>query len=97
MVIFCLMTKKRINLVRLIMDYMLSAINAARTSHVALPGGMLLTQVFMRAQLPVNGHKKDDKRPTTTKKTFFAMGLKPQGLEKEEKKKKKRKKKRRRT
>ena len=50
---------------------------------------MLLTRVFTRAQLPIGGHRKDDKCPVTTMKTFSAMGLKPQGLEKEEKKKKK--------
>ena len=50
MVMFCLMTKRRINLIRLILDYMLSAIDAARRSHAALPYGMLLTQLFMRAQ-----------------------------------------------
>ena len=54
-----------------------------------LPYGMLLTRVFMRAQLPSGGHRKDDKCPATTMKTFSSMGLKPQGLEKEEKKKKK--------
>ena len=89
MVMFCLMTKRRINLIRLILDYMLLAIDAARRSHAALPYGMLLTQVFMRAQLPVDGHRKDEKCPTTTKKTFSAMDLKTQGPEKEKKKKKK--------
>ena len=89
MVMFCPMTKRRINPIRLILDYMLLAIDAARRSHAALSYGILLTQVFMRAQLPVDGHKKDDKCPITTQKTFSAMGLKPQGLEKKEKKKKK--------
>ena len=89
MVMFCLITKRRINLIRLILDYMLSVIDVARRSHATLSYGMLLTQVFMRAQLLVDGHRKDEKRPTTTKKTFSTMGLKPQGPEKEEKKKKK--------
>ena len=88
-VIFCLMTKRRINLVRSILDYTLSAIDAARRSHAVLPYGMLFTHVFTRAQLPVDGHRKDEKCPTTTMKTFTAMGLKLQGLKKEEKKKKK--------
>ena len=51
--------------------------------------GMLLIRVFTRAQLLVDGHRKDEKYPITTMKTFIAMGLKPQGPEKEEKKKKK--------
>ena len=54
-----------------------------------MPNGMLLTLVFGRAQLPIDGHRKDEKCPTTTKKTFSAMGLKLQGPEIEEKKKKK--------
>ena len=54
-----------------------------------MPYGMLLTCVFSRAQLPVDGHRKDEKYPATTKKTFFAMGLKLQGPEIEGKKKKK--------
>ena len=89
------MTKRRINMIRLILDYMLSVIDAARMSHDALSYSMLLTQVFMRAQPPIDGHKKDEKCLTTTKKTFSAIGLKPQGLEKEEKKKKKKKRRRR--
>ena len=92
MVMFCLMTRRRINLVWLILDYTLSAIHAARRSHVTLFYGMLLTRVFTRAELPIDGHRKDDKRPTTTMKTFSTMGLKPQGLKKEEEKKKEKKK-----
>ena len=57
-----------------------------------MPYGMLLTRVFMRAQHPIR-HRKDEKHPTTTMKIFSAMGMKPQGLEKEEKKKKKEEKK----
>ena len=49
MVMFCFMTRRRINLVRLILDYMLSAIDEARRSHAAMPYGMLLTHVFTRA------------------------------------------------
>ena len=58
-----------------------------------MPYGMLLTRVFMRAQLLVDRHRKDEKHPATTTKTFAAIGLKSQGLEKEEKKKKKEEKK----
>ena len=89
MVMFCLMTKRRINLIRLILDYMLSVIDVARRIHTTLPYGILLIQVFMRPQLLVDGHREDEKHPTTTKKTFSAMGLKPQGPEKEQIKKKK--------
>ena len=53
---------------------------------------MFLTSVFTRAQLPIDGHKADNKRLTTTMKTFSALGLKPQALEKEKKKEKKKKK-----
>ena len=77
MVIFYLMTRRRINLVRLILDYTFSIVDTARMSHVALPYGMLFTCVFMRSQLLIDGHRKDDKCPTTTMKTFSAMGLKP--------------------
>ena len=60
-----------------------------------------LPRVFARAQLPIDGHKKDEKHPATTKKTFSAMGLKFQNPDtkgekrkkkKEEEKKKKKKK-----
>ena len=88
-VMFCLITRRKINLVRLLLDYTLSAINAIRRSHAALPYGMLLIRVFTRAQLSINGHRKDNKCPTTTMKMFSTMGLKPQGSEKEKKKKKK--------
>ena len=56
-----------------------------------MPYGMLLTCVFARMQLPVDGHRKDEKCPTTTKETFFAMGLKFQGLDTKGEKKKKKK------
>ena len=48
-VMFFLMNRRRINLVRLILDYTFSTINAARKSHVTLSYGMLLTRVFTRA------------------------------------------------
>ena len=77
MVIFCLMTRRRINLVRLILDFILSAVNAASRSHATFPYGMFLIRIFTRAQLPIDGHKADNKHPTTTMKTFLALGLKP--------------------
>ena len=91
MVMFYLMTRRRINLVRLILDYMLSTIDEARKSHAAMPYGMLLTHVFTKAQRPIDGHRKDEKCPTTTKKTFSAMGLNFQYPDTEGEKKKKKK------
>ena len=73
------------------MDYMLLAIDEARMSHVTMPNGMLLTRVFARAQFPIDGHRKDEKCPATTKKTFSTMGLKLQGPDTEREKKKKKK------
>ena len=77
MVMFCLMTIRGINLVRLILDYVLLTINAERMSHATLPYGMFLTRVFIRARLPIDGHRVEIKRLTTTMKTFSALGLKP--------------------
>ena len=70
MVVFCLMTKRRINLVRLILNFILAAVNVERKRHATLPYVMFLTRVFIRAQLPIDGHKADSKRPTMTMKTF---------------------------
>ena len=49
---------------------------------------MLLTRVFEKAQLPVDGHRKDEKCPATTKKIFSAISLKLQGLDTEGEKEK---------
>ena len=49
MVMFCLMTKKRINLVRLIMDFILLVVHVKRIRHATLPYDMFLTRVFIRA------------------------------------------------
>ena len=49
MVMFCLMTRRRINLIRLILDYMLTTIDDLRRSHATLPYGMLLIRIFPRA------------------------------------------------
>ena len=86
MVIFCLMIRKRINLVRLILDFILVVVNAERRRHATLPYGMFLTRIFIRVQLPLDGHKADNKRPVTTIKTFSTLGLKPQAKDKEKKK-----------
>ena len=56
MVMFCLITRRGINLVRLILDFILSAVDVARRSHVALPYNMFLTRVLTRTQLPLDGH-----------------------------------------
>ena len=91
MVMFCLMTKRVINLVRLILDYILLNVNAKRKSHATLPYGLFLIKVFIRAQLPIEGHRTETKRPTTTIKTFSTLGLKPQTQEKKKENKKEKK------
>ena len=45
MVIFYLMTKRKINLVRLTLDFILSAVGAKRRKYTTLPYGMFLTRV----------------------------------------------------
>ena len=92
MVMFCLMTRRRINLIKLILDFILAAVNAERRNHATFPYGMFLTKAFIRAQLPLDGHKAETKRATTIMKTFSALGLKPQGQEKEKEKEKKKEK-----
>ena len=78
---------------RLILDFILSAINAERRRHAILPYGIFLTRVFIRAQLLIEGHRAKTKRPTTTMKTFSALGMKPQAPVKEKEKEKEEKKK----
>ena len=77
MVMFCLMNRRRINLVRLILDFILSAMDVTRRSQAALPYGMFLTRVVTRGQLPFDGHRVDNKCPAITMKTFSALGMKP--------------------
>ena len=69
--------QRRINFMKLITDFMSLAINAERMRHATLTYGMFLTRVFKRAQLPIEGHRADNKCPTTTMKTFSFLGLKP--------------------
>ena len=76
MVMFYHMTRRKINLVRSILDFILSAIDIARRSHTALPYGMFLTRVFIRAQLPLDGHRIDNQCPTITMKIVSTLGLK---------------------
>ena len=77
MVMFFLMTKRRINLVRLILDFILAVVNAKRRRHATLLYGMFLMRVFIKAQLSIDRDRADSKRPTMTMKTFSALGLKP--------------------
>ena len=93
MVMFCLMTRRKINLVRLILDLILITIHAERKRLATLPYDMFLTRVFIRAQLAIDGHETDHKRPTTTMKTFLALRLKPQEKVKEKDKEKEKEKK----
>ena len=46
---------------------------------------------FIKAQYPLNGERTDNKCPTTTIKTFQALGLEPQAPKKEKETKKKKK------
>ena len=77
MVMFCFMTKKKINLVRLILDFIIATVGAEKKKHASLPYGMFLTKVFNKAQFPFAGERPDNKCPTTTMKTFQALVLKP--------------------
>ena len=77
---------------RLILEFIVSTVNAERRRHATLPYGMFLTRIFIRAQLPLDRHRTDNKRSMTTMKTFFALGLKPQGQHKEKEKEDKQKK-----
>ena len=57
MVMFCLMIRRRINLVRSVLDFIISATGAERRRHVTLPYGMFLTKVFIKAQLSLDGER----------------------------------------
>ena len=72
-VMFCLMTKKGINLVRLILDFIIVAEEAKQKKYASLPYGMFLTRVFIKTQFP-SKCEKVAKRATTTMKTFQALG-----------------------
>ena len=49
MVMFCLMTRRRINLVRLIIDFILATVHAEIRRHATLLYDIFLTRVFIRA------------------------------------------------
>ena len=57
MVMFYLMTRRKINLVRLILNFIISVIGAERRRHATLPYGMFLTRVFNKSQLPLDGER----------------------------------------
>ena len=92
MVPFYLMTRRMINLVRLVLDFILATVNAEKRRHATLPYGMFLTRLFIKAQLLLDGHKANTNGPTTTMKTFSALRLKPQAQEKKKEKENKKKK-----
>ena len=92
MVMFSFMTRRKINLVRLILDFIISDVGAKRRRHATLPYDMFLTRVFTKAQFPLDGQRPDTKRPTTTMKTFSVLGLKSRVQEKEKEKESKKKK-----
>ena len=77
MVMFCLMTRRIINLVNLILDFILATINAEWRRHATLPYLTFLTKLFIRVQSPLDGYRADNKRAATTMKTFLDLGLKP--------------------
>ena len=77
MVMFYLMTKRKINLVRMILDFIITTIGAQKKKHATLPYGMFLTPVFINAQYPLNSEKANPKHPASMMKTFQALGLKP--------------------
>ena len=49
MVMIYLMMRRRINLVRLILGFILTVVNAERRRHATLLYGMFLTRVFIRS------------------------------------------------
>ena len=55
---------------KLILDFILDVINAKRRRHAILPYGIFLTRAFIWAQLPIDGHGAETKRPIITMKTF---------------------------
>ena len=83
MIVFYLMTKRRINIMRVILHFIISTVGVERRRHATLAYGMFHTKIFIKAQLPLDGEICDKKRPTTTMKTFSALGLKPKDKEKE--------------
>ena len=86
MVMFYLMSRRKINLVRLILDFILAAINAKKRRLATLSYGIFLTRVFTKAQLPLDRHRADNKRPTTMMKTLSTLGLKPKHKKKKRRK-----------
>ena len=94
MVMYCLMTKRRINLVRLILDYILAVVDATRRSHVILPYGMFLTRAFTRPNFALKDIRLIVHSPQQPQKRSQPWGWNLKALRR--KKKRKRRKKRRR-
>ena len=59
MVMLCLMIKRKIHLVRLILDFIIFVVGAERRRHATLSYGMFLTKVFIKAQLHLGGERCD--------------------------------------
>ena len=62
---------------RLILDFINAIVGAEKKKQARLPYGMFLSRVFNKAQLSLAGERSDNKKPTTTMKTFQALDLKP--------------------
>ena len=77
---------------RLIFDFIIATVGAEKKKHASLLYGMFLTKAFNKAQLPLASESSNDKRPTTTIKTFQAIGLKPKAQDKKKEKERKKKK-----
>ena len=48
MVMFCIMSNRRINLVRLIVDFIIAVMGAEKMEHTSLPYDMFLTYAFVK-------------------------------------------------
>ena len=80
MALYCVMTRRKINLDKLIMDHYLSTIERDKRKNVGLPYGKYLTGAFNVFDLNIEGEKVHDIRRKTTWKTFTMLGYKfPKG------------------
>ena len=61
---------------RLILDFILSSVDAERRRHFTFPYGMLI-RIFEQAHVPVEGHRSDEDKPTATVDTYTDLGMKP--------------------
>lgn len=72
--LFYVMTKRRVNLNRLIMHYLLFVIKGDKKKNNWHPYGMLLIRVFKHLKLPLVGERIDDSRSVMSTKTFSMLG-----------------------